>query len=144
MPNALSPEMDDWRELVDMGREIVDDFGLRTNQVFVVTRVWPSGITGDESAGAPVDTTVEITPRPEVVQRSESEFTINGITPPFDGSGWTLAQLSPSITPVTGQPVGTIHFLRLVMETGETRDVRVRAILQPDAFDYVFIGTDLR
>lgn len=54
-------------DVVDDIRGIADDLGTRTFRVELVTVRWSGEVRGD---GSPTETTVEITPRPEVIDLS--------------------------------------------------------------------------
>jgi hypothetical protein len=134
----MDSDLDDWRSLVDDARQMVDvDFGLRTTQVHVIGKTWASGTTG---IGSPTVVDQEVTPRPRVTQLNEKDYTISGITPPYGTSdksgGWTIGTLLPD------QPVGTIDFVRLVLEDGSTRECRIVTVEFPAPMEYMIHLTD--
>jgi hypothetical protein len=82
---------DDVLPLVNMGRQIVDDLGLRTTTVALRTRTWSSGVVG---RGTTTDVDVEITPRPKVERRGDLDLLVGPITPAFSLGGYTVEQLN--------------------------------------------------
>lgn len=58
--DSLVPTIDALRN------ELNPAFGVRQYRVFTVDRAWPSGVVGDDSAGAYSDTIVELLPTPLV------------------------------------------------------------------------------
>jgi hypothetical protein len=133
-------DLDDYRELVDFGREIVDtDFELRRSRVIIRTEAWDGG---DVGRGNMTLTETEIEPRPFVEHVDASVFRISRITPAYSASdgkigGYTQAQLVPS------QAVGARSFIRLIGEGGDVRDLRIEAAPTREPFGWTLVGTDL-
>lgn len=102
--------------VVERGRQLIQNFGLRQTSVCVRTVQWSGGEVG---LGTATTTDVEITPRPKVTDRGNGRIVISKVTPSYSGGGWTPAQLIPE--PDTGQDV----FLVLVGADGLEHHYRV-------------------
>ena len=119
--------------VVQLGRTIASDLGLRTNVVKLRTRTWTGGANGPEiGVGAFVDVDETITPAPKLTH-TESQRIKTVVTPAFSGGGYTPEQLNPSQADLG---VGTEHFWVIVSPDGGERHYRVEDFNQRRAFGY--------
>lgn len=121
---------DDLLPVVDFGRQLAQDLGLRTSRVYVRTITWTGNEVGFGTSSV-VD--VELLPRPKVLDLPGGRVQITRITPDFTAGGYTPAELMPA------DEIGKDVRMVVVGPDGEERIYRIESSNSRGAFRYEFV-----
>lgn len=80
--------------IINAGRKLVQDLGLRQHRIWVRLGDWS---TGEVHLGTLANSSTEILPRPKVKQLGPNRIELSKITPTFTGGGWAPDDLLPAI-----------------------------------------------
>ena len=132
----MATVVDDALPILDEGRQLLTDFGLRPVRVFIRRDEWSEEI----QIGDLERTDTEILPRPKVETMGADGLRIKNITPRHSLGGWTPAQLQPDVSAtldfyyVVVSPDGALARYRLhhVDQTSPFRfELQLRSVDRP-------------
>lgn len=122
----MATVVDDALPILNEGRQLLTDFGLRPVRVFVRRDLWSEEIQlGDLERD---DT--ELLPRPKVETLGQDGFRVSNITPAHAGGGWSPVDLQP------GFSAGLDFYYVVVSADGALARYRLAHIDQTSPFRY--------
>lgn len=130
--------MPNWRAvglpLVNFGRKLLADGGLRTTRVILRSKQWTAGTGSNEvGKGTLTNVDVELSPRPKVTELQDGWVRIGPITPSYAGGGYTLDELYPD------EVTGTRRVITLIGPTGDEYDYVITDIDHAKNFRYELV-----
>lgn len=124
--------------IVNYGRKILANSGLRTTRVIIRSRQWTAGTGANEvGKGTVANVDVELSPRPKVTELSPGIVRIGPITPAYVGGGYSLDDLYPD------EVTGTRRVVTLIGPTGDEMDYVVTDIDHAKNFRYELVCESL-
>ena len=122
----MSTLRDDLLPIVQDGRALIQDFGLRQSRLVLRTRTWS---TGEVRFGTSTDVDLEILPRPRIKETGDEVLKVDRITPQNTSGGYTMAQLNPPDT-------AGVEIIYVVTAPNGTKDYSLAAIEDKGNFGY--------
>ena len=125
----MSTLRDDLLPIVQDGRALIQDFGLRQSRVVIRTRTWSTGKT---RSGTYTDVDLELLPRPRIKETGDEALNVDRVTPQNTSGGYTVAQLNPPDT-------AGVEIIYVVTAPNGTKDYRLASIEDKGNFGYSMV-----